>query len=320
MSKQIMIGIREQVELVENSHFGSQKQPKAFDKNFTHGGFVFTHEGTIDGDQMNFSVHFNDGIKNEIGLNVTWRFEWDGKPSSRCREESIRKTIEIEAEDASIGAKFSLPLSEIISMADGKSLILRAVINIHHTNGLKGPLKRFDISNSDCSDCIVQVEEELFYVSKSYLLSQCPKLYYKTLPDRLKVYRVHPTIFQDFLEVLHAVPGAIMEHNIGHILSFAFFCGAQTVLDKCEDYLLNTESNVTLREKLNHSNDYRLEKLQDTLINQVFDVEYLDFFLYEKVLRSQNYSLVMKVSNRIDVLRGEPQCCFRQFPSLPSRR
>ncbi|ULU13402.1 hypothetical protein L5515_002189 [Caenorhabditis briggsae] len=314
MEKRIMIGLRDQVELLEYNHVRSQQQPKAFDRIFFHAGFVYAHEGTIDGDQMNFSLHFYDRVKNEIGLNVTWRFEWNGKRTRPCLEEFIRKTIEIEAEDPSIGAKFSLPLSEVISMADGGSLLLRVVINVHHTNGLKGPLKRFDISNSECSDCIVQVEEEEFYVSKSYLLSQCPKLFYKTQPDRLKVYRVHPTIFQDFLEVLHAVPGSIMDHNIGRILSFAFFCGARTVLEKCEHYLLNAESNIKLREKLNLSNDYQLEELQDSLVDRITDAKFLESFLFEKVLRSKNYIMSRKVLDRMEVLRGEPRCCFRMFP------
>ncbi|EFO96271.1 hypothetical protein CRE_14497 [Caenorhabditis remanei] len=141
----------------------------------------------------------------------------------------------------------------------------------------KENLRSFDNSMKECSDVVLIVNDEKFYVSKLYLATHSS--YFKTLflgkfneakKTEIKLFGIDEDDFQNYLEVLYGEQ-AIDDYTVEGILMVADMYDTSLVIQKCESFLLK-ESNKTLKKKLQLSTRYNLPALMKQCLGEIKSV------------------------------------------------
>ncbi|CAO4367527.1 unnamed protein product [Caenorhabditis nigoni] len=148
-------------------------------------------------------------------------------------------------------------------LVDGK-LIVEARVTIVETKGLgKEKIRKFDESQKDVSDVILEIKDTKFYVSKRFLASQSTVFkalflgkFSKSKKSEVKLNGIDPNDFHYFLGVLYG-ESAIDDSNVEGVLLLADKFDAPTGIRKCVEFLLE-KSKKALKKKQQMANRYHL--------------------------------------------------------------
>ncbi|CAO4367422.1 unnamed protein product [Caenorhabditis nigoni] len=125
----------------------------------------------------------------------------------------------------------------------------------------KKNLRNFN-ENFEDSVALVLDDGKIFWVSKWHLAAHC-----LFLESKNKLSGIDSDDFQNFLEVLHGDP-AIVESTVEGILLVAHKCHAPTVLEDCENFLLET-SKKSAKKMMALAARYNLDRLKKKCIYEI---------------------------------------------------
>ncbi|CAO4362791.1 unnamed protein product [Caenorhabditis nigoni] len=126
----------------------------------------------------------------------------------------------------------------------------------------------------ESSDVVLVVGDRKFYVCKMYLSFHSS--YFKSLfsgdfqesqKSEIELKDIDPEDFQDFLEVLYGEP-SIDEYNCSGILKLADMYFAETVIRRCEEFLMNV-SKKSLKAKFETAAQHNMKKLMAKCIPEI---------------------------------------------------
>ncbi|CAO4362782.1 unnamed protein product [Caenorhabditis nigoni] len=126
----------------------------------------------------------------------------------------------------------------------------------------------------ESSDVVLVIGDRKFYVCKMYLSFHSS--YFKSLfsgnfqesqESEIELKDIDPQHFQDFLEVLYGEP-SIYEYNCCEILKLADMYDANTVIRRCEDFLIHF-SRKPLKVKFETAAQYKMDKLMAKCIPEI---------------------------------------------------
>ncbi|CAO4367423.1 unnamed protein product [Caenorhabditis nigoni] len=170
-------------------------------------------------------------------------------------------------------------------LLDG-NLTVEAKVTIVETTGLgKEKMRVFNESQKDVSDVILIARDTKFYVSKSFLAAQ--SIYFKAIlfgksaESEVELIGIDPHDFHYFLEVLYG-EYAIDDSTIEGILMIADKYDTQTVVRRCNDFLLNS-SKKDLKKKLQISVKYNLGELKKKFMSEITTITDVHSILSEGV-------------------------------------
>lgn len=139
---------------------------------------------------------------------------------------------------------------------------------------IKDDLRCFDESVKKYSDVALVVNEKRFFVQKLFLSSQSDffaSLFMGNFEESKKfeveLRNVDQYDFQNFLEVLYGEP-AVYENTVEGILLLGDMYDAQTAVRRCEEFLIE-KSTRKLKEKLQMSTRYKMERLKKVCLDQI---------------------------------------------------
>ncbi|EFO84486.1 hypothetical protein CRE_18130 [Caenorhabditis remanei] len=141
----------------------------------------------------------------------------------------------------------------------------------------KENMRIFNKTMEECSDVVLIVNDQKFYVLKSFLSTHSP--YFKTLFMRklneankieIKLSGIDADDFQKYLEVLYGEQ-AIDEFTVEGILMVADKYDTRVVIEKCKNFL-QYESEKTLKKKLELSTRYNLAALMKECLEEIESV------------------------------------------------
>ncbi|CAO4367647.1 unnamed protein product [Caenorhabditis nigoni] len=135
-------------------------------------------------------------------------------------------------------------------------------------------MKFDDDEAKESSDVVLMVGDKKFYVNKMYLSLQ--STYFKSLflvkfeesgKSEIELKDIDPKDFQDFLEILYAA-SSIESDTVSEILKLADFFDAKTVVQRCEEFLMNT-SKESLKFKFPLAIKYKLAELKKKCFSEM---------------------------------------------------
>ncbi|EFO91859.1 hypothetical protein CRE_08531 [Caenorhabditis remanei] len=138
----------------------------------------------------------------------------------------------------------------------------------------KENLRKFDKTMEQYSDVVLIVNDQKFYVLKTYLATKSP--YFKTLfmeksneteKTEITLSGIDSDDFQKYVEVLHGNQ-AIDEFTVEGILMVAVRYHTRLVIEKCENFLKN-ESKKPLKKKLQLSSRYNLAAFMKQCVEKI---------------------------------------------------
>ncbi|CAO4367634.1 unnamed protein product [Caenorhabditis nigoni] len=162
-------------------------------------------------------------------------------------------------------------------------------VKINNITGIKEEPKSMNFDDDvakDASDVALMVGDQKFYVNKMYL--SLHSTYFKTLfsgsfseskKTDIELKDINPDDFQDFLEVLYAV-SIIKNDTVSEILKLADFFDAKTVVQRCEEFLLNV-SKESLKFKFRLAIKYKLDGLKKKCFTEMTKKSNFDGFIPE---------------------------------------
>ncbi|CAL2033801.1 unnamed protein product [Caenorhabditis brenneri] len=128
-------------------------------------------------------------------------------------------------------------------------LVVEIRVKINKMTGIEVYLRRFD--DEECSDVALVVNSNKFHVSKLYLASQSS--YFKSMflgnfnesgKAEIELSGIDEYDFQKYLELLYG-EDALNDETVGGILQLADMHDTKTLIERCEEYLLEN-SHLTM--------------------------------------------------------------------------
>ncbi|CAO4367667.1 unnamed protein product [Caenorhabditis nigoni] len=126
----------------------------------------------------------------------------------------------------------------------------------------------------ESSDVVLVVGDQKFYLSKLYLSFH--STYFKTLflgkfaesqKSEIELKDIDPDVFQYFLELIYGI-SVVDDTMIIEILILADFFDAKTVIERCQEFLLN-RSEQPLKTKFQAALKYKMEKLKGKCYSEI---------------------------------------------------
>ncbi|PIC28805.1 hypothetical protein B9Z55_020607 [Caenorhabditis nigoni] len=222
------------------------------------------------GDDLEFFIDFSNpistekkwSIETEIEVKIIGKRRNDARgPMSHCFKKSGRLSFQ--------QWPYFPCLEELEEglLVDG-NLTVEVHVTIKKSVGLrKGKIRKFDVSQKDVSDVVLDVKGIKFYSSKMYLAAQSSffkDLFCGTFSDSMKsevtLTGIDPHDFQNLLELLYS-ESAINDSTVEGILHLALIYEIPTATKRCEEFLL-LKSKKKLKKKLMLAVRYKLKILK----------------------------------------------------------
>ncbi|KAF1767604.1 hypothetical protein GCK72_007563 [Caenorhabditis remanei] len=138
-------------------------------------------------------------------------------------------------------------------------------------------LRSFDESVRECSDVVLVVGGQKFYLCKMYLSLQSS--YFKSLflgnfdecrKNEIELKDIDPEDFQNFMELLHG-ENSIDDYTVDGIAYLADMYDSPTAIRCCQDFLM-TSSEKTPQEKLEISMKCNMKDLKEKSLKNINDL------------------------------------------------
>ncbi|CAO4367375.1 unnamed protein product [Caenorhabditis nigoni] len=141
----------------------------------------------------------------------------------------------------------------------------------------KENLRNFDESIKECSDVVLVVKDQEFYLSKYFLGLQSS--YFKSLllgkfeesqKNKIELKDIDPDDFQNFLELIHG-ESSIDDDSVSGILHLADMYDVPTAIRRCEEFLLKN-SQKSMVQKLQLALRCNLKNLKTKCLSEITEI------------------------------------------------
>ncbi|CAO4380856.1 unnamed protein product [Caenorhabditis nigoni] len=233
-----------------------------------------------DGDYLDFFINFSNpilteqkwSIETETEYRVVDQKEDDDfvKTSTQCYEQSTGWSLQKFLRWETMEKEY---------LVDG-NLSVEVRVTIKKSNGLgKKKIRKFDVSQRDLSDVVLDVRDTKFYASKMFLAAQSP--FFKDLfsgtfssesnKSQITLTEIDPHDFHNLLEVLYG-EAVINDSSVEGVLLLAVMYDTSTAIRRCEEFLLE-KSEKTLKKKLMMAVRYNLGNLKKMCLDSILKKE-----------------------------------------------
>ncbi|CAO4380857.1 unnamed protein product [Caenorhabditis nigoni] len=201
-------------------------------------------------------------------------------------------------------------------LVDG-NLSIEVHVTIEKSVGLrKGKIRKFDVSQKDVSDVVLEVKDIKFYASKMYLAAQSSffkDLFCGTFSDSMKsevaLTGIDPHDFQKLLEFLYG-ESAINDSTVEGILHLAGIYEVSTATERCEEFLL-LKSKKTLKKKLMMAVRYKLKVLKKMCLDHIGNKEQIRSMIPSKI-QDLDHELMSVLLEKAISTKANAICCFAE--------
>ncbi|PIC28802.1 hypothetical protein B9Z55_020605 [Caenorhabditis nigoni] len=199
-------------------------------------------------------------------------------------------------------------------LVDG-NLSVEVHVTIKKSVGLrKGKIRKFDVSQKDVSDVVLDVKGIKFYSSKMYLAAQSSffkDLFCGTFSDSMKseitLTGIDPHDFQNLLELLYS-ESVINDSSVEGILHLALIYEISTATKRCEEFLL-LKSKKKLKKKLMMAVRYKLEILKKMCLDHIGNKEQIRSMIPSNI-QDLDHELMSVFLEKAISTKANAICCF----------